>query len=57
MRISSEDFFMYLTIALIIVIPLSVRLHRYLMRGRAARMLREQFGKAAGTEKPDDPRS
>ncbi len=57
MRISTEDFFMYLTIALIVIIPLSVRAHRYLTRGRARKMLREQLGQAAGTEKPGDRNS
>ncbi len=57
MRISTEDFFMYLTIALIFLIPLSVRLHRYLMRNRTAKMLREQFGQTSGSDKPHDPTS
>ena len=57
MRISPEDFFLYLTVALIIVIPLSVRVHRYLTKGRATRMLREQLGQASGPDKPDDQNS
>jgi len=32
--ISPEEFFMYLTIALIVVIPVSVRIYRWLMIGR-----------------------
>ncbi len=48
MRISTEDFFMYLTIALIVIIPVSVRLLRYLRKDRTAKMLREQFGDGAG---------
>ncbi len=57
MRISAEDFFLYLTIALIILIPLSVRLHRYLTRNRTAKMLREQFGHTSGSDKPHDQTS
>ena len=48
MRISTEDFFMYLTIALIVIIPVSVRLLRYLRKDRTAKMLQEQFGDGAG---------
>ncbi len=54
MRISTEDFFMYLTIALIFLIPVSVRVHRYLTRNRTAKMLREQFGQTSGSDKPHD---
>ena len=57
MRISSEDFFMYLTIALIVIIPVSVRLYRYLTRGRTARMLREQFGQAGDSDRQNEKHS
>ncbi len=57
MRFSTEDFFMYLTIALVVIIPLSVRVHRYLTRGRARKMLREQLAQTSGTEEPGDRNS
>lgn len=42
---SQEEFFMYLTIALIVLVPVSVRLYRYLTMRQTKRMLREQFGR------------
>ena len=45
MRVSNEEFFMYLTIALIELGPLAARLYRRLTMKRTAAMLREQFGK------------
>lgn len=54
MRLSPEDFFMYLTVALIIIIPVSVRVYRYLTRNRAAKLLREQFGQSASPERHHD---
>lgn len=44
MNVSPEEFFMYLIIALIIVIPVSARLYRYLTAKRTAQMVDEQFG-------------
>lgn len=57
MRVSSEEFFMYLTIALIVLVPLSARLYRRMTMKRTAAMLREQFGSesaktGAGPAKP-----
>jgi len=40
--ISPEEFFMYLTIALVLVIPISVRLYRRMMIGRLKAKLREK---------------
>jgi len=40
---SPEEFFMYLTIALIVLVPISARLYRYFTAGRVKRMLREEF--------------
>jgi hypothetical protein len=40
---SQEEFFMYLTIGLIVVIPISVRLYRYLTITRVKRQIREQL--------------
>lgn len=44
MTISPEEFFMYLTIALIVLIPISARVYRYLTARQVKRILREQFG-------------
>jgi hypothetical protein len=41
---SSEEFFMYLIITLIIVIPVSVRIYRYLTARRVDQALRREFG-------------
>ena len=40
--ISSEEFFMYLTIGLIFVIPISVRIYRKMMLGRLKAQLRDK---------------
>ncbi|GKS57691.1 hypothetical protein YTPLAS18_12180 [Nitrospira sp.] len=48
MRVSNEEFFMYLTIALIVLVPLGARLYRRLTMKRTAAMLRDQFGKEDG---------
>lgn len=40
--ISPEEFFMYLTIGLIILIPISVRIHRRLQIGRLKAQLQEK---------------
>lgn len=40
--ISPEDFFMYLIIGLVIVIPISVRIYRWLLIGRLKAQLREK---------------
>jgi hypothetical protein len=40
---SPEEFFMYLTIALIVLIPISARVYRYFTVRRVKRMVREQF--------------
>jgi hypothetical protein len=42
--VSPEEFFMYLTIALIILVPISVRVYRYLNAKHVKRMLQEQLG-------------
>lgn len=53
MTISPEEFFMYLTIALIVLIPLSARLYRYLTMKQVTRMMREQFGQKARRDGED----
>ena len=41
---SSEEFFMYLTIGLIVLVPLTARVYRYFAARQIQRTLREQFG-------------
>lgn len=55
MRLSAEDFFMYLIIALIIVVPLVARVYRYLTAKRAKEMLRMPPAESARTEKRETP--
>ena len=38
---SPEEFFMYLTIALIVVIPISVRVYRYMTAKQAKKLIRD----------------
>jgi len=45
MNLSPEEFFMYLTIALVILVPATARVYRYLTAKQVARMLQEEFGK------------
>lgn len=52
MRVSNEEFFMYLTIALIVLVPLSARLYRRMTMKRTAEMLREQFGNQSSQAGP-----
>jgi hypothetical protein len=40
---SPEEFFMYLIIALVVVIPISVRVYRYLTIKRVQQMVRREF--------------
>jgi len=40
--ISPEEFFMYLIIGLVIVIPISVRIYRWLLIGRLKARLRDK---------------
>jgi hypothetical protein len=44
-KVSTEEFFMYLTIALIVLVPITARLYRYLTVKQMKRTLNEQFGK------------
>ena len=45
---STEEFFMYLTIGLIVLAPISARLYRYLTAKRVKQMLHEQFDRQEG---------
>ena len=56
MRVSNEEFFMYLTIALIVLVPLSARLYRRLTMKRTAALLREQFGTETTKQDSGPPR-
>jgi hypothetical protein len=49
---SPEEFFMYLTIGLIVLVPISARLYRYFTAGQVKRMLREEFGKESKAGEP-----
>jgi hypothetical protein len=44
MKVSTEEFFMYLTIALIVLAPISARIYRHVTAKRVKQMLHEQFG-------------
>ena len=50
---SSEEFFMYLTIALIVLVPLSARVYRYFAARQIQRTLQEQFGTRPAEPKDD----
>ena len=50
MSVSPEEFFMYLTIALIVLAPIGARLYRRLTLQRTQKMLREQFETPAGRQ-------
>jgi hypothetical protein len=43
MSVSPEEFFMYLTIGLIVIAPIGARLYRRMTLQRTQKMLREQF--------------
>ncbi len=49
---SPEEFFMYLTIGLIVLVPIGARLYRRMTLRQTQAMLREQFGeRTTGTDK------
>jgi len=52
--VSPEEFFMYLTIALIVLIPISARLYRYFTMRQVTRMLRQQFTQTSEQGKTND---
>ena len=49
--VSPEEFFMYLTIGLIVIMPIAARLYRRLTLQRTQKLLREQFGQSAEKDK------
>lgn len=50
-EMSPEEFFMYLTIGLIVLVPIGARIYRRMTLQRTQRMLREQFGKPGESER------
>ena len=54
---SSEEFFMYLIIALIVLVPISARIYRYLTMKQVKHMLHEQFQRREDSEKTKDVES
>ncbi|BFU95936.1 MAG: conserved protein of unknown function [Nitrospira sp.] len=48
---SPEEFFMYLTIGLIVIAPIGARLYRRMTLRRTQAMLREQFGHGDAAER------
>jgi hypothetical protein len=54
-KVSTEEFFMYLTIALIVLVPIMARLYRYVTAKQMKRTLHEQFGQPQN--RPDETRS
>lgn len=47
---SPEEFFMYLTIGLIVIVPIGARIYRRMLLQRTQNMLREQLGQAGQKE-------
>ena len=47
---SPEEFFMYLIIGLIVIIPIGARVYRRVTQQRTQKMLQEQFGQAGRKE-------
>jgi hypothetical protein len=52
---SPEEFFMYLTIGLIVLAPIGARIYRRMTLQRTQRMLREQIGKSGGSQNEPSP--
>jgi hypothetical protein len=50
-----EEFFMYLTIGLIVIAPLVARLYRRATLKRTTKMLHDQFGSGRSTEPSGHP--
>lgn len=53
MSLSPEEFFMYLIIALIVMIPVSARLYRYVTAKRVAHIVEEQLGRPSSGDRSD----
>ena len=50
MSVSPEEFFMYLTIGLIVIAPIGARLYRRMMLERTQKMLRKEFESPVGRQ-------
>jgi hypothetical protein len=55
MNLSPEEFFMYLTIALVILVPASARVYRYLTAKQVTRMVHEEFGRKSEAATAEGP--
>lgn len=53
---SPEEFFMYLTIGLIVLVPVGARLYRRITLARTQAMLQEQFGQPPAAPTPPAPK-
>ena len=51
MSVSPEEFFMYVTIGLIVLLPIGARLYRRMTLQRTQQMLRDQFGESTRADK------
>ncbi len=47
---SPEEFFMYLTIGLIVIVPIGARIYRRMTLERTKQMLDEQFGRSSSSK-------
>lgn len=54
---SPEEFFMYLTIGLIVLVPIGARIYRRMTLHRTQQMLRAQFGQQKGPVSGPDSRN
>lgn len=52
MKVSPEEFFMYLTIGLIVLVPIGARIYRYVTMRRVKQTLHEQFRLQDEVDKP-----
>jgi hypothetical protein len=52
MKVSPEEFFMYLTIGLIVLVPIGARIYRYVTMRRVKQTLHEQFRPRDEVDKP-----
>jgi len=54
---SPEEFFMYLTIGLIVLAPIGARIYRRMTLRQTQKMLREQLGNSVGNKNEPNPRA
>jgi hypothetical protein len=53
---SPEEFFMYLTIGLIVLVPVGARVYRRITLAKTQAMLREQFGQSSAPTDQSTPK-